>query len=207
MKRAIFYIDVYNLYHAIQGLGNPRLKWLDLFALAKVVSYSLTEEVVEVKLFTAIAHHHHDQGKAVRHRLYLDALAIQGVTYKLGFFNESNVTCRRCNHSWPKHEEKKTDTALSVEIVADAYDDLFDVGYVISCDADMAPALELVRNKFGDTKEVVSVAPPGMRHSAELKKFAHSTRKISAETLARCLLPAQLEAIDGRIIRRPASYA
>ncbi len=36
VERVRCYIDGFNLYHAIQDLGKPHLKWVDLMALGEV---------------------------------------------------------------------------------------------------------------------------------------------------------------------------
>ena len=51
--RAAFYIDGFNLYHAIDDLGLPHLKWVNLFALARQL-VRRDESVVRVVWCTAV---------------------------------------------------------------------------------------------------------------------------------------------------------
>ena len=46
--RAAFYIDGFNLYHAIADLKEPFLKWLNLWELAATLIPRQSEEVVRV---------------------------------------------------------------------------------------------------------------------------------------------------------------
>ena len=48
----ITYIDGFNLYHSIDELGRPELKWLNLWSLAESLIRK-NEELVEVNYFSA----------------------------------------------------------------------------------------------------------------------------------------------------------
>ena len=48
--RAAFYVDGFNLYHPINDLGKPYLKWLDLWALGEHLIPGRSEGVVKVEL-------------------------------------------------------------------------------------------------------------------------------------------------------------
>ncbi len=53
-------------------------------------------------------------------------------------------------------EEKKTDVNLAVRIVEDAYENRFDRAYIISCDTDIVPAINLVKQRFPE-KELINL--------------------------------------------------
>ena len=50
----ITYIDGFNLYHSIDELDRPELKWLNLWSLAESLIRK-NEELVEVNYFSAYA--------------------------------------------------------------------------------------------------------------------------------------------------------
>jgi len=52
MRKVIAYIDGFNLYHAIDDLRKPHLKWLDLKALAASICGE-NETLVATKYFSA----------------------------------------------------------------------------------------------------------------------------------------------------------
>ncbi|MEA2783580.1 MAG: hypothetical protein QOK29_5139 [Rhodospirillaceae bacterium] len=54
MRKVVAYIDGFNLYHAIDDLRKPYLKWLDLHALARSICGN-DETLVGVKYFSAYA--------------------------------------------------------------------------------------------------------------------------------------------------------
>lgn len=70
MRRAIVYIDGFNLYYGIRSLNIPALKWLDVESLAKHFLRPHTQ-LEEVKYFTTIIKG--DIEKANRQQIYLDA--------------------------------------------------------------------------------------------------------------------------------------
>ena len=70
MRRVIVYIDGFNLYHAIDDLGKPHLKWLDLRALAESLLRA-DEQVKLVRYFSAYATWM--PARYARHREYVAA--------------------------------------------------------------------------------------------------------------------------------------
>ena len=74
--RVACYVDGFNLYHAIDALGDPLLKWTDLRSLA--ASYLGEDDtLVRVAFFTAL--NTWDQAKRGRHVNFISALEATGV--------------------------------------------------------------------------------------------------------------------------------
>ena len=103
MKRTIAYVDGFNLYHAIDDLRRPELKWLDLKALATSLARE-SEVVVEVNYFSAYAAWRPQPYQ--RHIEYVKALEHVGVNCLMGHFKSKQRTCRSCGAIWIQHEEK-----------------------------------------------------------------------------------------------------
>jgi uncharacterized LabA/DUF88 family protein len=202
-KRAAFYFDGFNLYHALNALRQEHLKWLSLHGLGDLLIPSRDEEVRSVVYFSAYLTH--KPQKLVRHRAYVAALEATGVECVLGRFKYSNVRCRTCGSQWRSYEEKETDVNIGIRIVRDAFRDVFDVYYLVSADTDLAPAIRLLKREFPQ-KEFVSVATPRRPHSSEFLRLADRTLKITENALAKCLLPAGLAGKDGKVIVRPPQY-
>jgi uncharacterized LabA/DUF88 family protein len=202
-KRAAFYFDGFNLYHALDDLRKNHLKWLSLDALAKRLVPSRDEDVSTVVYFSAFLTHKPD--KLVRHRAYVHALESTGVECVMGRFKYSTVKCRECGAEWRSYEEKETDVNIGIRIMRDAFRDVFDVCYLVSADTDLTPAMRMLKREFPN-KEFVSVATPRRPHSSEFLRLADRTIKITDHVLTLCLLPPQLTTSDGRTIERPAEY-
>lgn len=201
-KRAAFYFDGFNLYHAFDGLRRNHLKWLSLRALAELLVPSRDEEVCAAVYFSAFLTHKPE--KLVRHRAYVRALEATGVECVTGRFKYSDIQCRACRARWRSYEEKETDVNIGIRIVRDAFCDDFDVCYLVSADTDLAPAVKMLKREFPE-KEFVSVATPRRPHSSEFLRLADRTIKITEHALGRCLLPAAVHA-SAHVIRRPVEY-
>ena len=200
MKRVNVYIDGFNLYHAIDALKIPHLKWLDLGAL----SLSLLrngETLGTVYYFSAFATWL--PPAYARHRDYVAALKHQGVTPVMGHFKNKPRSCSACGAKWVGHEEKETDVHIAVRLVADALRDEFDRAIVISADSDLAPAIRTAK-QYAPTKEIMVAAPPGRFGSA---RDLQPRLELTKGRLAKALLPAEIVDDQGTvIIKRPASY-
>ena len=199
MSRLSVYVDGFNLYHAIDELGRPHLKWLDLWRLAESLE-GAGEAVSSVHYFSAYATWL--PAKYARHREYVAMLKSVGVTIHMANFKEKSRECRRCGAQWAYHEEKETDVDIAAHLVADALRDQFDRGIIISADSDLAPAIKIVR-ALAPRKRLMVAAPPGrLGHARGLQPKL----EITPGRLGKCLLPAEITLPAGRVVTRPPSY-
>ena len=199
--RIIGYIAGFNLYHAIDDLRRPALKWLDLWALTNSLARS-GEAVSEVNYFSAYATWLPTAQQ--RHVEYVKALQHAGVTCHMGHFKNKTRTCKSCGAQWIQHEEKETDVHMASRIVVDACEDRYDRAIIITADSDLAPALSIVRARF-PKKQLFVVAPPG-RHNHARSLMTRLT--LTPGRLANCSLPdTATDPSTGRVLfRRPVSY-
>lgn len=196
--RTIVYIDGFNLYHSLDDLGDPHLKWLNLWSLSEKLLRG-DQVITAVKYFTAYATWRHASYR--RHQRYVAALEANGVTPIIGRFKAKTVRCHaRCRQTYITHEEKETDVNIGVHLMADALRDRFDRALVISADTDLNSAVSCTRMET-PTKRIDIIAPPGRmgRNSAALFEVTKGRVRSS-------LLPGQITASDGRIIMRPPEY-
>jgi len=201
MTRVIAYIDGFNLYHAIDELNTPHLKWLDLWALsASIVRKS--ESLAKVYYFSAYPNW--KPASAMRHKAYVRALEYRGVTCELGHFKERQRKCYKCRAVWPAHEEKETDVHMGARIVADSYENRFDRAIIITADSDLVPALKIVQSAFPE-KELFVAAPPKRRAHA---RALNPKLEITRGRLAKCRLPEKAQEMGGPLLFEcPSSYA
>ncbi len=182
MRRVIAYVDGFNLYHAIDDLRKPHLKWVNLFALAASLCGE-GEDLVGASYFSAYANWLPEETR--RHKEYVKALKHFGVECFMGHFKEKRRACRSCGAQWTGHEEKESDVAMSTQLVADAFQDRFDRALILTADSDIAPAIRIVKIAF-PTKSLDVIAPPG--------RFTHARSLapklvITPGRLAKALLP------------------
>ena len=156
MRRVFVFIDGFNLYHALEELEDESLKWLNLWRLSQ--SICRPNEILEsVQYFTAYATWLPEAFK--RHRDYVRALEIEGVTVKLGSFKKRRKKCKACGDVSRRYEEKETDVNVAIHLVAETLQNNFDRGVVITADSDFAPAVTLARTLNPDV-QIDVVAPP-----------------------------------------------
>lgn len=202
--RAAFYVDGFNLYHSIDNLRQPHLKWLSLRALAEELIPSRDENVTTISYFSAIAFHR-EPASFSKHRAYINALKATDIECVLGRFKKQHRRCFSCGHAWKHPEEKETDVNIAVRMVADGFRDLFDVCYLISADTDLIPPLRLIRAAFPN-KHIVAVSPPGRPHGQEIKDLADRSMTLNKDQLERCQFQQQVIQENGQLIMRPSDY-
>ena len=177
MNRVFAFIDGFNLYHSVDNLRQPHLKWLDLWALCEAFTRPKSETLLDVVYFSAYATWLPDPYR--RPRQYVGAQVARGVTPVMGHFKEKDRRCNKCGTRWKAHEEKETDVNIAVSLLRHAYRDSFDRALIVSRDSDLAPALRLVRADCPD-KELTVVAPPSHSgHSGELISASTSTTALT----------------------------
>ena len=184
LKRVYAYIDGYNLYHAIKNLNRPHLKWVDLWKLVNCFVPPKTHKLSRVLYFSAIADWLPKPAR--RHQTYIDALETKGVQPILGEFKIRDVECRKCGHSWCRHEEKRTDVNLAAILMAGAIRNAYDEAFLISQDTDFVAVIDAIVNAC--QKPVKVVLPPHSIRTQSLIDAASSKAKISIAQLERCQL-------------------
>lgn len=200
MYKVNVYIDGFNLYHAIDDLGDDSLKWLDLQLLSQNI-LNRYQILGEVKYFSAYATWRPDAYK--RHREYIAALESRGVKVIMGRFKEKKLTCKaECKKEFITHEEKETDVNIGAHLISDALQNNFDTAYVITADTDLAAVVRLTRTLIAPDRRVVVVAPP--KRMARARELAH-TFEITKGKLRISQLPDKIETPTG-IILRPDKY-
>lgn len=200
-KRVIAYIDGFNLYHAIDELRKPHLKWVNLWQLcADLLRKNETLEAVHY--FSAFATWRPTAYE--RHQEYVAALKHAGVQDHMAHFKEKPRSCLKCGATWIGHEEKETDVQIALSILRDTLTNAFDRAILISADSDLAPALKMARTHSASSKEFFVVAPP--KRYGRARDLAPKM-DISSGRLAKALLPATASDASGRVLfTRPAAY-
>jgi len=176
-KRAAFYIDGLNLYHAVLGFKEPHLKWLNLKLLAQNLVPN-SEVVKRVVWCSAIRTTNRAQAK--RHALYQKALEAVGVETRMGHFITSIDGCNSCGHRWVMSIEKQSDVNLALSIAADAEDNLFDICYLVTGDGDQAATARYLKERF-PKKKIVLVAPPRRMPNKHISKYCDGVIQISQD--------------------------
>lgn len=211
-SRVVGYVDGYNVYYGLLSKGWKRFYWLDLRALFTTLLLP-GDELATVKYFTATGRGPQDSNR--RQAIYLGALSSSGgVEVIKGRFAKRTrrhcsycgnyLQCLQCGRSDRRNQEKMTDVALGVNLVADAYEGLYDKAFVMTGDSDLIPAVKHVVGRLG--KRVVVTPPPG-RRSDQLNEAASGVAYFSVGAFRRSQLPEVVAGSGGREYRRPAEWS
>jgi uncharacterized LabA/DUF88 family protein len=212
-RRFIAYVDGFNMYHALDELARPHLKWLDLAFLCRKFVSGLGGELhaptslLAVHWFTAFPENMGKDLALKRHRLYRDALEAQGVKTVPGRFRRNPDKCKGCGLSRPV--EKETDVNIALAMTSDADAGAFDHALLVSGDSDQVPSVRRVVRARGPGSVRILV-PPGRDIPYELGQAAGSSdryvTKIRLSHLEGSLLPASVARASGAPVSRPVEY-
>ena len=201
--RAGFFVDGFNLYHALDDLGQPYLKWLSLRRLADRLSKPFGVSVNEIVFCTAYFPGNFDKRK--RHEAYISALKAEGVEVLYGHSTIEPMSCSSCQRQWSQPREKETDINVALALFEAISSDRIDTAFLVTADTDQAATLKFLRKCY-PSKEVVVFTPPGRSTSSHLKNLATKSQKISETDVDLSVFPAMISPSNGRLITRPEAY-
>jgi len=200
--RVIAYIDGFNLYHGLRESKWRWAYWLNIDTLMRCFLRH-DQKLVQTKYFTSIVSYPSD--KHDRQATFLEALqTLPDFNIYYGHFLSKEIECYNCGHAYIDHSEKKTDVNIATEMLTDAFQDQFDIAFLVSADSDLVPPIDTIRKLF-PKKQIIVIFPP-KRISKELQRTANAYTYISPDKLSKSLFPEQVTKPDGFILRRPASW-
>jgi uncharacterized LabA/DUF88 family protein len=205
MIRVGAYIDGFNLYYGLRTKGWRRYYWLNLQRLAENL-LKPGQRLVSTKYFTArVSSTPADPLKNKRQSTYLDALGVlPGFHIYFGKYFVTPKKCRRCGLVENIPDEKMTDVNIAVQLLVDAFRDMFDEALLVSADSDLVGPVLAVRKLFPQ-KRVVAVFPPN-RSSFHLRQAANACFTIGRRNLAKSQFPPEVRAASGLVFRRPPEW-
>jgi len=201
MARVSFFVDGFNLYHALADKLPSSFKWLNLKTLAEM--YLRKQDILsEVFYFTALAPW--DEEKAKRHKIFINALKSFDVMPIYGQFRKTNKHCRICKQFYDTFEEKETDVNIAIKLYEQAFANTYDTAIIVSGDSDMVPVIRAIKKTFTDKK--VGVLIPFGRKADVLKREAHFYHTMTRKHLSASRLPESFITVDGLRIECPTSW-
>lgn len=201
-QRVVAYIDGFNLYFGLRAAGLKRFYWLNLQALVQNL-LKAGQDLVFTKYFTSRVSYPADKER--RQSTFLDALeTLSDFRIYYGHYQANPQRCRKCGNKSMVPNEKMTDVNIAVEMLSDAYQDLFDVAILISADSDLTAAVVAIMKLFPE-KRIIIAFPP-QRHSAQLERLAHGSFQIGRATIAKSVFPDKVPKADGFMLLRPQEW-
>ena len=201
MSRISFFVDGFNVYHAI---NNPRLykyKWLNYRKLCECF-LKPQDTIGEIYFFTAFVPW--STPKILRHQTLIRALRNVGITPVLGAFRRINRTCQICKNDYITYEEKQTDVNIAIHVFRTAMENRYDEAIIISGDSDLIPSIHAVKESFTD-KKIGVVIPIGGR-AKELIQIADFHRKMKVKHLAMSQFSDSITLSNGKQLFRPKEW-
>ena len=202
MNKTIFFIDGFNLYHAIRANKSlSRYKWLDLKKLCHCFIKD-KNDIKSIYYFTAFATW--SPSKVKKHTTFIRVQEYNGIHVVYGEFRKKTRYCTSCKKQINTFEEKETDVNIAISLFEFAYKDLYDTAIIISGDSDLVPAIKTVQRNFPSKKFGILI-PPG-RRAELLKKETDFHKKIKMKHLIFSRLPDQISIDDKQIISCPPDW-
>jgi uncharacterized LabA/DUF88 family protein len=208
MSKAVFFVDGFNLYHALDYTkigGNPfryrKYKWLSLTKLAEFY-LPPNHTLASVLFFTTVVTW--EPGKEARHRLLIRAQEHEGVTVIEGEFKKKDIRCKICKEVFKGREEKRTDVNIAVELLRLAHYGQYDTAIVLTGDTDLIPALDAVRQLHNHIK--IAVVLPIGKSSKDMKKASDYFFQMTELQLIQSVFPDPVVLTDGTSLARPDSW-
>jgi len=211
--RTYIYIDGFNFYYgAVKGTPHKWLNFKKLFGLLLDPKH----KILSIKYFTAIVTGKIDPDQPIRQKTFLRALQkhIPEISIHYGEFLSHNVfkplaypinknlfgkNIKFANII--KTEEKGSDVNLALNLLNDAWLDLYDCAVVVSNDSDLAESLRLVKTQH---KKMIGLITPSNTHpSKELMQYADFNKRVRKGILAASQLP---DPIPDSKLRKPSSW-
>ena len=202
MTRVIAYIDGFNLYFGLKSAQWKKFYWLNLQLLAQNL-LKQDQQLIFTKYFTSRISQ--PQDKQRRQSVFIEALeTLTDIDIYYGHYQTHPRICTKCGYKSMVANEKMTDVNIAVEMMADAYQDRFDIALLISADSDLTAPVSSIRQLFPE-KKVVVVFPP-MRNSIQLQRTANAYIPLGRATIAKSVFPDRIQKADGYVLHRPIEW-
>lgn len=201
MLRVIAYVDGYNLYYGLRAKRWKKYYWLNIQELVQQFLRP-HQTLVSTKYFTTIINYPND--KRQRQQVYIDVLkTLPDFQIYYGHLLSDEIKCHKCGHTCTTYHEKMTDVNIAVELMQDAFEDKFDIAFLLSADSDLVSPISAVQKSFPG-KQVICIFPP-KRSSYALKQVSNGFLHISRNELAKSIFPDRVLK-DGITLRRPPNW-
>ena len=198
-RKTIVYVDGFNLYFGLKTKKWKNYYWLNIYKLAENIIKS-DQELITVKYFTSRIASPPD--KAKRQGTFIEALeTLENFKIYYGNYQANSRACRKCGNIEIVSNEKMTDVNIAVEMLADAFQNLFDNAVLISGDSDLTAPIIKIKKLFSNKK--ISLCFPPERFSYSLSQIAAGFFMIGRRTLAKSVFPDEVIKKDGFVLKRP----
>ena len=186
-QKALFLFDGPNFY---KNLKNAHIEKGHLNYRKLAENLSMGRAVIDVIFFISPVDRISDTVNYQNQQKFFEAMKKSGVSIRLGNLVTRQFACRNC-HAKPivckncetphvVKTEKSVDVQIALEMLTRCMSNEFDVLYLASCDSDLVPAINLVRNAG---KQVFLLLPLGAKGYA-VSEACNTTIPITQEKVS-----------------------
>jgi uncharacterized LabA/DUF88 family protein len=207
--RTSVYVDAFNLYYG--SLKGTPYRWLNLEALLRRL-LNAGNQIQKINYYTAhVGARPDDPGQASRQQLYLRALrTLPLVEIHLGHYLSHEVTMplARPLPNGPRFarvlrtQEKGSDVNLATHLVADGYENRYEVAVIVSNDSDLLEPVRTIRHRLG---KVVGILNPQRHPAFVLAQAATFFKQIRPSAVRESQFPTTLRDARGEFTK-PANW-
>lgn len=207
-RRAIAYVDGFNLYYGLRSLQRPEFKWLNVQRLVQELlfcQYYHDASLVHTHYFTAAIRDNPTKQK--RQNTFFSALeTLDDFDIHFGTYRPHDQTCPNCGHNYQVYREKKSDVNLASQLLRDGFRGEFDIALIVSRDSDLVPPARIIKEE--QLGEVFFAFPPGKRKlmTIELEDIADRTQRIREWLFEKCRFDRQITTRSGVTLTCPREW-
>ncbi len=132
--KVMIFIDGSNVFRSCKDL-NIKMSYEKFLSILRK-----DRNVIRIYYYSGIKEKRMEEGK------FYKLLKHLGVDIKTKLLKKRDVTCRSCGNIAKTYVEKGIDASLSTDLLWHAFQKSYDVGIVVSADADFIPPIERVRD-------------------------------------------------------------
>ncbi len=202
MRIVRVYVDGFNMYHAVDKLEDNRLKWLNYWQLCTTLVRP-GETLNAVHFFTAVWPY--EAAKQKRHENFINALDAVGVQVHRGSFSKPRKWCEEKQRYCWFREEKQTDVAIAVRMLADAADGQDQRMILVTADSDQIPTARAL-NAMPHISLTLAFPPGRAGHARELGSHIGDRLELKLQRLLPHQLPRNVLKNGELVAKRPAIY-
>ena len=203
IRKAMAYVDGFNLYFGLKDMGWRCYYWLDIKALCKKFAKPPYCQLEGVKYFTSRIKG--DPNKVARQDAYIQAFkTVSKIDILWGEYGKRSYKCHNCRHKGELPTEKMTDVCLASEMLLDASQNKYKIAYLISGDKDLVPVIKLIKDTFPD--RTIILIPPPQRYCSDLANVADITLNMWEYYLRKSQFPSTITRPGLSTLTRPASW-
>ena len=115
--------------------------------------------------------------------------------------------CINCGVVGSKDFEKQTDINLTLSLILDGLDNVYDTAYLLTADSDQAATARVFKDRLAvKKKRLVSVIPLNQIVSRKIANYAPDPIELTILEIERSVFPGPYVVSRGGTIRRPDKY-